>query len=307
MAALFFVLLAKILPLYALMALGFFAGRTLKVQRESIALLLIYIISPVVFFGATAQMHVEKAFMFLPVGVFIIAVLLGLGFYYLADKAWAGGRKNLAGYMLGTANQGYFGIPVFLALFGEKNLGLYVVTGLGLTLYEATFGYYIMARGHYTVKESMQKVLKMPLLPCALAGIAFSAAGFSLPPAAKDFYATFKGAYTILGTMIIGLSLGKLHHLKSDLKFTGLIFAGKFLCWPLAALVFLQFYQAGIGPPPEIVRQCILLISVMPVAANAAAFATYFNLEPEKAASVVALSTVFALFYIPFVMGLAGF
>ncbi len=132
----------------------------------------------------------------------------------------------------------------------------------------------------------------------------FSLLGLHLPPAAKDFYALFKGAYSVLGMMIIGLGLGSLHHLKSDFKFTGFVFAGKFICWPLGGLAFLSRSTGWpLATCCRLREKIIMLISVMPVAANAVAFATHLKVEPEKAATVVLLSTLFALVYVPLVMG----
>lgn len=302
----FFLLLGKILPLYVIILLGFFAGQRLKVDREAVSTLVIYLIVPIIFFGATAQMEIRREFLALPFAIFAVAVTLGLGLHKLAGHIWKDGRKNLIGYMMGTANQGYFGIPVFLALFGGDHLGLYVFAGLGLTMYENTFGYYLLARGKYTVRESLMRLLRLPILPAAILGFAYSALGFHLPPAALDLYNVFKGCYTVLGMMLIGLGLSRLHHLKSDMKFTGFAFAGKFILWPLLCFGFLTGYEALMGGLLPITRQIVMLIAMMPIAANAVAFAVHLKIEPDKAATLVVLSTLFALFYIPLMLQLLG-
>jgi predicted permease len=304
MLSLFFLLLGKILPLYTIILCGYVAGRVLNVQRESIASLAIYFITPVVFFGATAQMHVEKEFLLLPPGVYLLSCVLGLGAYAVAGKIWPDIRKNLAGYMMGTANQGYFGVPVFTALFGGEHLGLYIFAGLGLSLYEATFGYYLMARGKSSVRDSLKKLARLPVIPAALAGIAFSALGFTLPDTLKDFYTLYRGAYTVLGMLLIGLGLGRLHHLARDPGFTAFTLAGRFIVWPLAGFLFLQTHAHVLGNVPEQVRQIVTLLSILPVAANAVAFATHLKMEPEKTAATVVISTFFALFYIPLAISL---
>jgi predicted permease len=299
----FLLLLGKILPLYLIIAAGYFAGQKLKVSRESISVLVIYMIVPVVFFGATAQMPIQHEYLLLPFALFALTLVLGLGFYKLSGFIWKDGRRNLTGYMMGTANQGYFGIPVFLALFGPQHLGLYVFIGLGISIYEGTFGYYLMARGSYTVRESLMRLLRLPLIPAALLGLSCSAMGWKLPPAALEIYTVFKGAYTVLGMMIIGLGLSAFHHLWKDIRFTSFILVGKFLCWPILTLAMLAVY--GWATPVEpVVRQIFLLLSLMPIAANSVAFATHLRVEPDKAATIVLLSTVVALFYIPLVMSL---
>lgn len=301
---LFLVLLGKILPLYGLIGLGYLAGTRLNIPREPVATLLIYILVPVIFFGATAQMKVQREYILLPCLLFVTAVFIGSLLYKISTGIWADGRKNIIGYAMGTANQGYFGIPVFIALFGDGNLGLYVFAGLGFSLYEATVGYYLMARGSYSVRDSLFRLVRLPLLPAAVTGFLFSLAGFKLAPLALDFYTMFKGAYTILGMMLIGLSLSRLRHLAADPAFTGFLLAGKFIVWPLAGYALVTFYEYLTGTADPVVGQIIRLLSVMPLAANTAAFAAQLKVEPDKAATTVVLSTIVALFYIPWIMGI---
>jgi len=50
----------------------------------------------------------------------------------------------------------------------------------------------------------------------------------------------------------------------------------------------------------------MLILSIVPPAANIAAFAAQLNVQPEKAATTVLLCTIFALFYIPFIVMISG-
>jgi len=43
-------------------------------------------------------------------------------------------------------------------------------------------------------------------------------------------------------------------------------------------------------------------LAIMPLPANAVAYALQLNVQPDKTSTLVFLSTVFALFYIPLVM-----
>lgn len=297
----FFLLLGKIMPLYALIAAGYLAGQKLKIQKESIANLVIYLLVPVIFFGATAQMPYKKEYLLVPVILFVLSTAVGLGLYFLSRLLWKDKRRNLIAYMMGTANTGYFGIPVFIALFGPENLGVYVFATVGMAVYEGTFGYYLMARGEHTVRDSFMRLLRLPLLPAAFLGLLFSAGGGTLPEAAVEFYTLVKGAYTVLGMMIIGLGLSTLNNLKSDLKFTGFILVGKFLVWP-AATVALLWALHFVMPVTDLLRSIFILIAIVPLAANGAAFATHLKVEPDKAATTILISTLVALFYIPWVM-----
>jgi predicted permease len=59
---------------------------------------------------------------------------------------------------------------------------------------------------------------------------------------------------------------------------------------------------SGFSP---LVRQVMVLLSVVPMAANTVAIAADLRVHPEKAAVAVLATTFFALVYIPLVVGIA--
>ena len=59
-------LVINIIPLYILIILGFIAGRYLDVNLHSIAIIAIYILAPVVNFGAMAKMEFTQEYILLP-------------------------------------------------------------------------------------------------------------------------------------------------------------------------------------------------------------------------------------------------
>ncbi len=52
------------------------------------------------------------------------------------------------------------------------------------------------------------------------------------------------------------------------------------------------------------IHKVMILMSIVPLAANTVAFATELKAQPEKASVAVLLSTLFALFYIPLIASL---
>jgi len=58
--------------------------------------------------------------------------------------------------------------------------------------------------------------------------------------------------------------------------------------------ITLQLYNTSI-------HKVMILMSIVPLAANTVAFATELKAQPEKASLAVMLSTLFALFYIPLI------
>ena len=298
---LFFLLFLRLIPLYLLILLGYIAGKKLGVSRETIAPLLIYILAPLVIFNAVATTPIIPSLLLLPLFFFFLCSSIGLGTYLIASRYWKDGTASLLGFTAGTGNTGYFGIPVAIALFDQSILGLVVLSLLGFVLYESTVGLYITARGHYTTRQSVKKMLTMPLLYAFLGGLLFHTLPLSFSKEVTELFGNIKGAYSILGMMLLGIGLAEFSRASVDVPFMFLSYGIKFLLWPLlitgAILMDIHFLHLFTAQTHHI----LLLMGCVPLAANTVAYASTFRLHPEKAALTVFVSTFIALFFIPLV------
>jgi len=297
-------LVIRLIPLYFIVATGFFAGRKLKIDRDSVAKLVIYVISPIVVFSNVSQIDLKTEYLAVPVAFALICSLIAVGFLALA-RAFGktigapGSVGNLLAFSAGDANTGYFGVPIALILFGPNSIGIYLLFNLGFILYENTVGFYILARGTATVREALRRLVKLPPLYAFAGAIIANRLGLKIEGVAADFSGYFRGAYSVLGVMLIGLGVAEVRTLKFDWRFTLSTFVAKFAVWPAIIGAFIVLDRAHFGIYDERTHQMMLLISACPLAANTVAFATLLKTEPEKAGVAVLLSTVFALFYIP--------
>lgn len=292
-------LLAKLLPLYALIALGYVAGKKLKIPPQPIARLLIYTIVPVVFFGYTARLQPSPTIVFLPIITWVISALVLGSMWVISRAVFSDARANLSAGTAAGVNAGYFGIPLFAMLFGEQNLGVYVLMVLGFTLNELSLIYFTLARGHYDWRESLRRLLQLPSIYAGIFGIIFAFTGWQLPAPAIEIIAQFRGAYTILGMMMIGLGLSQITKWKCEWHYLALAFLGRFGVTTLlvAALVWINHQTGNWLTTPML--QSFWLICTLPLAANIVAYATDLNLHPDQAAAAVLISTMISAVIIP--------
>lgn len=297
----FLTLLGKLLPLYGLIFLGFIAGRALKAQKETVAGLLLYILSPFVVFHGVVTTVLDAGAISLPLLFFVLCCGLSVMWYAIGSCVWKDSTRGIFAYTGATGNTGYFGIPVALAIFGEGVLGTMVLSIMGFVLFENSLGFFFTARGNYTPKESLRRLLRLPTIYAFAVGLAVNTMHIPLGEGYLALALNMRGAFSVLGMMIIGMGIADMRSLKLDYAFFGLCFLAKFVVWPvLMALVividmtFLHFYA-------PIVHKVMILLSVTPLAANTVVLATALKAQPEKAALAVLLSTVFALFFIPLV------
>ncbi len=299
--AVFLALLLKLLPLYILIALGYVSGRYLRVQRDSVAFLLLYAVAPIVVFEGARTVALRADTLALPFFFLVLCSALCAIFYIVASFFWKDATRNLAAFASADGNTGYFGIPAALALFSPSILGVVVLGSMGFLLFESTFGFFILARGKFSLRQSMGKVLRLPLLYAFLIGLAANLIHLSLLSGFQAAMIDVRGAYTVLGMMTIGLGLSGLERSSVDLSLVVFTCIAKFVCWPLlmAGIIaidthFLHFFSVD-------VHHVMMLLAVVPLAVNTVALSAIVRAQPGKAAFAVLVSTVVALFFIPFV------
>lgn len=292
-------LISNIIPLYILVALGFIAGRWLDVNLHSMAIIVIYIIAPIVNFGAMTKLRFDPEYVALPPVLFAISAVTGFCVYALATRVLRDSKANLVAMSSVTGNTGYFGLPIVLALFGEQWVGLYLFMNMGVLLSENMLGYYFGARGHADMKGAIIKVLKLPVIHAIWLGLLVNALDLSLPVVFDRYWNYATGAWVIIGMMLIGIALSKQPRLELDFRLIRWMFVPKFIVWPLAGAGIIAadyFYIHAFNPD---IYGLIAIFTSVPLAGNIVAFAANLNLHPERAAGAVLVSTVFGIVSVP--------
>ncbi len=297
----FLMLLAKLIPLYVVILLGYIAGRFLNVKKETIAPLLIYTIVPVVVFSGVVGTKISLDVVSIPLLFFSIGTCIALITFFVSQFVWKDTTRNILAFTAGSGNTGYFGLPVSVALFGPNIIGIVSLVILGINLYETSVGFFLTARGHHSAKEALIKVFKLPILYAYLLGLVVSISGIHLSNIFFDAAANFRGAFTVLGMMIIGMALSDVKSYKFDIKFITTTFFIKFLIWPLIMLLTLFVNNNWLHIFDNSLSHIMILMAIVPLAGNTVSYATLLKAQPEKASLAVLLSTIFALFYIPLI------
>ncbi len=299
-----FVLILQMTGLYLCIGLGYYAARHLEVQGRGISSLLFYIIVPLVFMHGISKVQIQVHYLLLPACIFLVSCTLCLTNFALAKRVFTGKTPNILALASGNANMGYFGIPIALMLFEPEYVGIYMMTIIGIMLYETTLGYYITTKGDFSTAEAFKRMLKLPMLHGALIGVLLSVFNIAIPEFLEGFFVNMRGAYTILGMMVVGIGLAGVSSLKLDWKFTSMAFAVKFIAWPLAVGGLIWLDKTLFGLFDQNIYNTTILLSVMPLAVNSVIFANLLNAEPEKMATAVFLSTLFAMVYVPMMVHL---
>lgn len=307
MNSVFTILVLKMLPLYLIMAAGYFLGRKVKGLGEAVSVLQINIIAPIVIATGIMPLEMQGIYLLLPFIFFALCALISGFLFRLGKSFWNDNTRNILAFAGGAANTGYFGVPVALMLFSPNIVALFLLAMVGFLIFENTLGYYFVARGKHSVEDSLRRLLRLPTLYGCLAGIILSffsaAAPDNLLPVIRDF----RGAYVVLGALMIGFGLSGAKFSNIDFKFLGVLLCNKFILWPLIVLGLIVTDQNILHLFAEDVYPALFLMAIVPLPANAVAFSLLHGVHPEKTAAAVFISTAIALIYIPVALMMMGY
>lgn len=290
----------KILPLYLLVLFGFIAGKFIRVDRKSIANILFYIIIPYVFFDFALKTNIYLQHLLLPIIFFVVSSFMSISFLYLSKKIWPNdARPNVIAFSSGTGNTGYFGLPIALMLFDDQTVGIYMLMNIGLSFYDYSVGAFVMARGKYSSKDAAIQVSRLPMLYAFFAGILLHELGYQPISEFTTFGQDMKGAYVVLGMMVVGLGLSTVRGFDINFKFILVLLSARFIAYPLVVLIIIYIDQHYFNYFALQTHLAMLLLAFVPPAANTVVFATIHECHPEETATAVLAGTLFGLVYLP--------
>jgi len=302
-------LLSPLWTLLSFIGLGWLAARRLAIDPRPVATLLIYIIAPVTFFRGLLLGGPTLNYLLLTLTFFLLASLIAALINPLAKRFLSAPESALLAFSSGTGNTGYFGLPIAMLMLSPEGVTPYLFCVLGITLYEFTVGFYLSARGQFSVRESLAKIVRLPLIYAFLAALVLSGLNMTLPSALMESLAVFPATYTLLGMMIIGMTLGRVAIHEIDLRFLTGCVAVRYLLWPWLMLALVLLLQA-LTPLSSDLALALLLLGVVPMAANVVVVAMELGIKPEKGALAVLATTLAAPLlipvYLPLLVRLAG-
>jgi len=271
-----------LLPLFALIALGFASVRMRLIPAEGVApmgAVVVRLALPALIFltlAATPPAEAINPALLAAYGAGTLATMglcLGLARWGLGLPAPVG-----ATVLLGVAlsNSGFLGFPLAQALFGADLAGRLLahcllvenvlVIPLGLTALALAQGADGRAPGAGG-REALAGLARNPLLLALLAGLAVSALGLPLPAVVRDVLGMLARISAPLALLVVGGMLASLPA-RGGAAAVGLLVAGKLVLHPLAVWAAL----ALLAVPAELAPGAVLfaaapMVTIFPLLA----------------------------------------
>lgn len=294
-------LLSILFPVFAIVALGIWAGRRALRQSPPDApqrgldmrvsnQLNLDVFVPALVFAALADRSYDLA-SFWKLAVAALVIVLGSGLLILPFcRSFRLSAKTLAPTQMFN-NCGNLGLPVALLAFGQSALAPAVVMFLVSMLLHFSFGAWLLDH-----QARLRTLWKIPAVTACLAGLTVSLSGMELWPPLLQ-------ASKMLGDVSVPLSLFALGVRLADTRITHWpvsLLAGVMrpLSGLLLAIPMIPLLQLG----PQDAAQ-LLIFSALPPAVMNYVFAERYQQQPELVASIVLVGNVLSLLVMPLVLG----
>ncbi|HAO6685613.1 TPA: AEC family transporter [Listeria monocytogenes] len=290
-----------LLPVFGIFAIGFVGQKTLKFDIPNLSKLTLYLMSPFLAFNTFYTNPLTIDYAYLAIYIFalclslillvsLISFLLG---YNLQDRC----ALILASTFM---NNGNYGTPVVLLVFGAVGLDIAVVLMVLQQLAMSTIGIYFAAKGSKDangMKTVMKRVVRMPIAYGALLGLALQLLHVSLPSALMTCVKLVGDAAIPTIMIVLGMQLAVISFRRIELTKVGIALVLKLLIAPIIA-----FGLTLILPVDEMTKQIMILLAAMPTAANTTLMAVQFDTKPDLVSSATFISTVLSIITLPIVL-----
>lgn len=294
-----FAIFLKTLPFFALIGVGYWAGRTKFFSAEATA----YLTKFVFYFALSAMLFRFSANLSLAQvwdARLVVAYLWGTAFVY--------GIASLIGFLrkLDVAtnaiesqcavigNVGFLGVPMLTLLLGPEAIGpVMLVLATDLIVFSSLIVILITGSrdgemGLRVLRTVGLGLLKNPMIVSISAGLLWSGLNIPIPVPMNEFLAMLGAAATPGALFAIGASLASKS--AERLSVAGYLSFCKLVLHPLfvafAAVLFaVEPYKASV----------IVAAAALPVAGNVYILAQHYGVAPQRVSATILVSTAFSV------------
>ena len=287
----------KTVPFFALIGVGYWAGRTRFFTQEATAYLtkfVFYFALSAMLFRFSANLSLAEVLDWTLVGAYLwgTAVVYGIAtavaFLRRLDVSTAAIEAQCA--VIG--NTGFLGVPMLVLLLGEQAIGpVMMVLAVDLIVFSSLIVILITGSRDGRVSFKILKtvglgLLQNPMIVAMSAGLLWSALRIPIPAPLNEFLAILGGAATPGALFAIGASLASKSaervQVAAWLSFCKLFLHPLFVAIGALWLFPVDTYSAGV----------IISAAALPVAGNVYILAQHYGVAPHRVSAAILFSTL---------------
>lgn len=301
----------KTLPFFAVIGLGFAAGRTQFFSQDATAYLtkfVFYFALSAMLFGFAANLDLGAVFSW----GFVAAYLLGSGVVWavvLLVAKLRGASAQEAVFEAHTGiigNVGFLGIPMLSLLMGKAAVGpVLLVLSIDLIVFSSILIIVITAARGGQVSAGIFRLLavgllKNPMIVSMVLGLAWGGMGWAMPVPAAEFLTLLGAAATPCALFAIGASLAGRRAERASvaiwLSFAKLVLHPAAVAVAALGVFAVDRYAAGV----------MIAAASLPVAGNVFILAQHYGIAPQRVSAAILISTLISVASVTAVIAWVG-
>ena len=290
----------KTLPFFALIGLGYWAGRTKFFSAEATA----YLTKFVFYFALSAMLFRFSANLSLAEvwdTRLVVAYLWGTAFVYGIATIIGFVRRldvqttAIEAQCAAIGNTGFLGVPMLTLLFGPAAIGpVLMVLAIDLVVFSSLVVILITGARDGQISLRMFRtigtgLLKNPMIMAIVLGFTWSGLSIPIPAPMNDFLAILGGAATPGALFAIGASLATKSaeriQIAGWLSFCKLVLHPFFVAFAALFLFSVDPFKAGV----------IISAAALPVAGNVYILAQHYGVAPQRVSAAILVSTALSI------------
>lgn len=291
----------KTLPFFALIGLGYGAGRTRFFPDEATGWLtkfVFYFALSAMLFRFSANLTLGEVFD-LP---FVLAYLCGTGAIYLLATLVALLRRRgveeaaVEAQCAVIGNVGFLGVPMLVLLMGEAAIGpVMLVLAVDLIVFGSLIVILITGARDGRVSPAILRsvavgLLKNPMIVSISLGLIWSGLRLPIPDPLNDFVSILGAAATPGALFAIGASLASKS--AERLAIAGWLSFAKLVLHPAAVAVAALI----LFPVDRYAASVMIAAAALPVAGNVYILARHYGVAPHRVSASILISTTLSIF-----------
>ncbi|MGN7938718.1 AEC family transporter [Virgibacillus sp. 6R] len=289
-----------LIPIFGIFALGFIGQKKIGFDTKTISTMALYLMSPVLVFRTFYTTEFNLTYLYLALYTFLLCFSL-IAVVYVIAFIRKYSVKETCGMILASSfmNNGNYGTPVVLLLFGATGLDYAIVLMVIQQLVMCTVGVYYAAKGSPEgdgVRSAIRAVQRMPMVYGAAFGLVLQAFHVELGSSITQAVDMVADSAIPTVMIVLGMQLAKISLKKFEKEKVSLSLVTKLAVSPAIAYILSLFL-----PVDDMVKQIMIIMAAMPTAANTTMYALQFNTEPEFVSSATLLSTTLSLATLPII------
>ena len=294
-----------ILPVLIIFSIGFIGQRLIGFDIKSVSTVALYLMSPFLAFRTFFTNRLTMDYLYIVIFCLVLTVFL-FAIVWITGLFMKATRPELSAMVLGGVfmNSGNYGAPVVLFAFGAVGFDYAVIMMVFQSLLMNTIGIFFASLGgeeKATLKQSMNRVIRMPLIYAAFAGVLFQVFSITMPTALMEGISLVADASIPTVMLVLGMQLAAISRKRVAYRYVTAVTVIRMVASPLVAAAILFFM-----PVSDLLRSVIILQAAMPAAANTTMFALQFGTEPDLVSFTTFITTLISIVTIPIVLLFLG-